>query len=98
MPNAPTFHQPPKITPREGNRDYRRWYNLAIWRGPNGLRVQQLARQPLCEDCLARGVTVSATDVDHRTPHRGVWELFVALWNLCSLCHVCHSLKTGRGL
>ncbi|MDJ0922107.1 MAG: hypothetical protein QNI84_13350 [Henriciella sp.] len=34
-------------------------------------RKRQLAAQPLCEMCLARGITTLATIADHVEPHRG---------------------------
>jgi hypothetical protein len=76
---------------------YRRWYRRAPWTGPCGLRAQQLTRQPLCEECLKGGIVTAASVVDHRTAHRGNWELFIDEGNHCSLCPHHHSLKTQRG-
>lgn len=73
---------------------HRHWYNLTLWRGQGGLRLQQLARQPLCEECQANGFIVIATDVDHRVAHKGNWDLFIDPSNHRSLCHPCHSRKT----
>ena len=99
MPIGPKTYEPPKITPLEGSREhYRKWYRLALWRGRNGLREQQLRKQPLCEDCLAENRTQPATDVDHQIPHRGNWDLFIDQNNHRSRCHSHHSQKTGRGL
>lgn len=47
---------------------YRRLYNTARWRGPNGARARQLARQPLCEMCLKTGRLTPATVCDHVDP------------------------------
>lgn len=67
-------------------------------RGYSGhwLRVRKyhLAASPLCVMCFARGWTVPATDVDHITPLSRGGTNDPA--NLQSLCHSCHSSKTGR--
>jgi 5-methylcytosine-specific restriction protein A len=73
---------------------YRRWYNLTAWRGVNGIRQQVLKRDVLCQECKREGRTAEATQVDHRTPHRGNWSLFVSLENCEGLCESCHSRKT----
>jgi len=56
------------------------------------LRIMVLNEQPLCEDCLGRGIVEPATDVDHITPKvqggRNIRS------NLQALCHSCHSRKT----
>ncbi|MBN8994360.1 MAG: HNH endonuclease [Rhizobiales bacterium] len=66
---------------------YRPWYKLAAWRKA---RVVQLQRQPLCERHLERGEIVAATVVNHRTPHRGDWSLFIDPSNHESTCKSCH--------
>jgi 5-methylcytosine-specific restriction endonuclease McrA len=68
--------------------EYKRWYDLSIWR--KSLRPAQLRRQPLCEYCLKRELTVVAQVVDHITPHQGDWSLFRDPDNLQSLCKSCH--------
>lgn len=67
-----------------------RFYDKRAWR--DRIRPQQLARHPLCEDCLDRGQVTAATDVDHMdgNPHNNSAD------NLRSLCHACHSRKTVR--
>jgi 5-methylcytosine-specific restriction protein A len=76
---------------------YRAWYRLAVWAAPNGLRAQQLARQPLCEIHLARGRVVAADTVNHRARVSGGaseaerWSLFVDARNHQSVCAHCHS-------
>lgn len=52
-----------------------------------------LANHPWCEECLKRGLFVSATDVDHVEPHRGDPVSF-RIGKVQSLCHSCHSKKT----
>ena len=59
------------------------------------MRRRVLRRQPLCADCLARGRTEAAAEVDHVLPLR----LGGAAWsadNLQSLCVECHRAKTAR--
>lgn len=58
------------------------------------LRLMVLRAEPLCRDCLGRGRTTAATDVDHIIPLRdgGTNELS----NLQPLCHSCHSKITVR--
>lgn len=72
------------------------WYKLPVWK--RQLRPQQLLRKPFCRVCAAQGKRKRATEVDHITPHRGRWSLFVDPSNLQSLCHTCHSAKTMREL
>lgn len=61
----------------------------AAWRK---LRRSVLASEPLCRMCTARGLTVPATDVDHRDNDPSNNDLV----NLQPLCHECHSRKTHR--
>lgn len=85
-------HQP---RPRDTRtpQPWRRWYSLPIW--TQRLRPDQLAREPFCRFCAARGLRVRATDVDHIRDHKGDWSLFADPANLESLCHRCHSRKTA---
>ena len=59
-------------------------------------RLEFLAAHPLCEDCMAEGRYVRATDVDHVVAHRGDRRLFWDRSNWRALCHSCHSRKTNR--
>lgn len=87
-------HRPPDTARRsERSRAYRRWYSLSVW--TDELRPQQLAREPFCRTCAARGLRTRATDVDHVVPHDGDWARFTDPGNLESLCHSCHSRKTA---
>lgn len=65
---------------------WRDWYALPAWKHR---RAEQLAEQPLCERHLRRGKVVAATVANHRTPHRGNWELFISgpLESVCDPCH-----------
>ena len=59
------------------------------------LRAIILATEPLCRACLAAGVYVSATEVDHIKPrHRGGSVDDIS--NLQPLCEECHAAKTDR--
>ena len=63
-------------------------YSLPVWR--KQLRPAQLAAEPLCRFCAAKGKTTAATVVDHIKPHRGCMHTFVDPANLQSLCKPCH--------
>ncbi len=58
------------------------------------LRRHVLMGEPLCRMCTARGLTVVATDVDHRDNDPSNNDLL----NLQPLCHECHSRKTNRDM
>jgi len=60
------------------------------------LRAMKLRRNPLCEVCLSKGLTVLATEVDHIKPVKKYPELRLVYDNLQSLCKSCHSKKTRR--
>lgn len=53
-------------------------------------REGHLRSHPLCVDHLSRGMTVAATVVDHKVPHRGDSALFWDRSNWQSLCKLCH--------
>lgn len=84
-------HARPRVS--EGASLYR-LYRTARWRQ---LRALVLADNPLCRDCLSRGRTIPATDVDHDVPHHGDVEIFWNRENLVGLCRSCHSRKTRAG-
>ena len=79
---------------RRANKPGRAWYSLRLWR--DQLQPQQLQRQPLCELHLERGEIVAANTVNHRTPHKGDWSLFVDPYNHQSVCASCHSSDVQR--
>lgn len=83
---------------RQAEQLYRKWYKLALWCGPHGLRRQQLARQPLCETCLkAKPPRITpATVVHHKVDHQGDWQLFIAPANHESACKPCHDGELQR--
>ena len=57
-------------------------------------RARYLKEHPLCVECLKNGRGVTATVVDHITPHRGNPILFWDEGNWQSLCKPCHDKKT----
>jgi 5-methylcytosine-specific restriction protein A len=81
------FQQQKRPSPSRQGYD-RRWQRY---------RVGWLARHPLCEDCLTRGIVRLANEVHHKVKHRGNPELLYDENNLMSLCTSCHSRRTARG-
>jgi 5-methylcytosine-specific restriction protein A len=68
-------------------------YTTSRWQK---LRAAKLARDPLCEDCLATGMVVAANTVDHRLAISQGGDPFPPLDDLSSKCAPCHSRKTVR--
>lgn len=100
MPTAAASHKSSITTARRHilllcrEADKRRVYSSSRWQR---LRLWKLREQPLCVACLHAGRTVPAKDVDHIREHSGLNDPLA--WdsdNLQSLCHSCHSSKTGR--
>lgn len=58
-------------------------------------RTDYLIAHPFCVQCEQQGQLVLATDVDHRTPHRGRALLFWDQANWQSLCKTHHGRKTA---
>lgn len=77
--------------------DSQRWKNC---------RTDKLRQNPLCEECLAKGLTESATHVHHKTKvaesakgqSNATRQLAFSASNLISLCVRCHEVyeQTGR--
>jgi 5-methylcytosine-specific restriction enzyme A len=58
------------------------------------IRDYHIALEPLCRECLGKGKTVAASEVDHIVPRaQGGTDDDN---NLQSLCKSCHSAKTAR--
>jgi 5-methylcytosine-specific restriction protein A len=70
---------------------WKKFYSLAAWRR---LRRMQLAAEPWCRHCMARGTFAPATQVDHIIDRRVRPDLALDAANLQSLCATCHSRKT----
>lgn len=68
------------------NRPWRKLYDTKRWKV---LRLQQLARCPLCWMCESRGILTPASVADHVIPHKGDEELFFN-GQLASLCPTHH--------
>ena len=82
----------PKPAARRDSAQWHSWYRLPIWR--NELRPEQLLREPFCRECGKLGVRTFAVVVDHVSPFRGDWGLFVDPKNHQSLCKYHHDRKT----
>lgn len=88
-------HMPePRQSRRKESAAYHSWYSKPIW--GKRLRPDQLAREPFCRVCAAKGLRTRATVVDHVAPFRGDWSLFVSPANHQSLCKYHHDQKTAR--
>ncbi len=71
----------------EAARAWRKFYSTPAWRAA---RTAQLRKQPLCERCSTNERPVVAGVVNHRTPHKGDWDLFIDPANHESVCKPCH--------
>jgi len=68
------------------------FYNTKAWRLR---RDEALLRDfGLCQHCFKEKKITLATEVDHIIPIRVEWDFRLALDNLQSLCHRCHTIKT----
>lgn len=74
------------------HREYKKLYDTSRWKK---LRLLQLAAEPFCDKCKAKGLTVPAQVVHHVVPHKGNLFLFYC-GKLQSLCKQCHDVITGR--
>ena len=68
-------------------------YSDPAWRT---IRRGQLSKQPLCQSCLTKGHVASAVHVDHVFPWRHIGQDAFLNNIFQSLCHECHSYKTGQ--
>ena len=66
-----------------GRESWHYLYNRKAWKE---LRLDHLAKEPLCVFCQREGKLTPATVVDHITPHKGNLDLFFDDNNLQSLC------------
>jgi 5-methylcytosine-specific restriction endonuclease McrA len=67
-------------------------YERRAWRRRSSLT---LASQPLCIECLRKGIVEPAVVCDHIEPHHGDANKF---WNSKTqgLCRACHAIKTNK--
>lgn len=70
-----------------GRESWHYLYNRKAWKE---LRLDHLAKEPLCVFCQREGKLTPATVVDHITPHKGNLDLFFNDNNLQSLCKLHH--------
>jgi hypothetical protein len=68
------------------------FYNSGLWKKR---RADQLAREPLCIECLKAGRAEPARAVDHCIPHQGSWNSF-RTGKLQSLCFQHHNSGKKR--
>jgi 5-methylcytosine-specific restriction protein A len=86
-------HQREKGRGTSRNRPGDPFYSSPAWRR---LRAAKLAEDPLCEDCLERGLTTAATEVDHIIDRCDRPDLALVKSNLSSKCKSDHSRKTAK--
>jgi 5-methylcytosine-specific restriction protein A len=55
-------------------------------------------RNPLCEDCDAKGRTTAASEVHHIVPISQDPSKRLDVNNLVSLCKLCHEIRHGKNL
>ncbi len=73
-------------------KEFNEKYQTKHWRS---IRAVQLSNHPLCAGCLADGIITSAHHVDHVFPWSQLHESAFYYNLFQSLCHSCHSSKTG---
>lgn len=69
------------------------WYSSKDWRN---MRRSYISRNPLCVDCLSRGLLRPADVVDHIIERKDDDSLRLDSSNLQSLCHKCHNIKSAE--
>jgi len=70
---------------------FRQFYSSAAWKR---LRERKVIQDPLCQDCMAKGVVKATMDVDHMEELKNNWGRRLDYSNLRSLCRSCHMIKT----
>jgi 5-methylcytosine-specific restriction protein A len=100
MPTRPPVHQPfdprhgaVQVSDRERGSASARGYDR-LWRK---FRLQFLASNPLCADCLKSDVIAPATEPHHKQKLADRPDLRLDPANVMALCKTCHSLRTARG-
>lgn len=97
-------HKTDNVEKNRPRSPYDRYYGLAAWRGPSGVRLFYLRRHPMCEWLLEGGTPCAkpSTDVHHKDSSwkaTGNWALFIGgvhMTNLQALCHEHHSSITMK--
>lgn len=99
MPHRVNTYRPVSLAPTNRHREYDRhardqnakaFYGSRAWKA---LRKVKLAADPLCEDCLEKGLLVPAAIADHIEPISVRPDLALAQENLGSKCWSCHSRR-----
>lgn len=75
------------------NKKYADFYASTSWRK---LRRSKLARDPLCEVCMAQGRRTPATIVHHLIELRVDYSRGLEYDNLQSICQACHNAEHNR--
>ena len=96
MPNIKKSCRRPSIAerkPQEGRKHSNtKFYQSTAWRK---LRKVKLEQDPLCEECLKKGIHNPAKVADHIVSiNQGGAALDIA--NLQSLCNTCHNKKSAK--
>lgn len=94
-PTGTAVFRPPTPAQAPADRERELFYKRSAWRR---CRLLKLARDPLCEACLALGVLrpEPATQVHHKIDLADRRDLAYDLDNLESLCQTHHSRETMR--
>jgi 5-methylcytosine-specific restriction protein A len=78
---------------KKNNEIFKAVYNTNIWKN---LRLEYLIHQPLCENCIEKGIVESAVEVHHKIPISQGKDILEKQtlgfdWNnLKSVCKECH--------
>ena len=98
MPYIKRPHKEKTKRSRHSNQSAR-YYNSHQWKL---LRKWYITTHPLCEECLALGISTPADDVHHRVEFMNGkddaerWELLLSETNLESLCKMHHQQIHGE--
>ena len=79
-----------KLFSAQRRTERRRFYQHRVWKR---IRVIQLKKAPLCENCQKQGRLTPANTCDHISPLWETWEEFIK-GPYQSLCGPCHKEKT----
>jgi 5-methylcytosine-specific restriction enzyme A len=75
----------------ETRKERQEFYLSSDWRN---LRAYKLQLQPLCEECLSKGIFTPASEVHHKVDIKQDPSKILDYSNLSSLCKPCHSSHT----
>lgn len=98
MPTITRLKDVTKRQPKKQNQSAK-YYNSKQWKS---LRLNYYRLHPLCEECLAKGITKPAEHIHHKIEFlTGItdeqrWQLLLDPDNLQSLCLECHYKKHNQ--